>query len=188
MKEKVIKEIEQRMASILNNEQKEKLKEVLLYTFFNIEITNIKDELTEDTTDYAQLFISAKRIEGCSERTLNYYETTITVGDSPLLFYFEITNGEEVCTYTRLGFSDNMERQCMFAITPGFHVPQWAKGAVMYQIFVDRFCNGDPSNDVLSDEYVYIGFPVTKVENWEEGLSVLDVDRFYGGDLQGILD
>ena len=77
MKEKVIKEIEQRMASILNNEQKEKLKEVLLYTFFNIEITNIKDKLTEDTTDYAKLFISAKRIEGCSERTLNYYETTI---------------------------------------------------------------------------------------------------------------
>ncbi len=77
MKEKVIKEIEQKMASILNNEQKEKLKEVLLYTFFNIEVTNVKDELIEDTTDYAKLFISAKRIEGCSERTLNYYETTI---------------------------------------------------------------------------------------------------------------
>lgn len=77
MKEKVIKEIEQKMASILNNEQKEKLKEVLLYTFFNIEVTNIKDELIEDTIDYAKLFISAKRIEGCSERTLNYYETTI---------------------------------------------------------------------------------------------------------------
>lgn len=77
MKEKVIKEIEQKMASILNNEQKKKLKEVLSYTFFNIEVTNIKDELTEDTTNYAKLFISAKRIEGCSERTLNYYETTI---------------------------------------------------------------------------------------------------------------
>ena len=77
MKEKVIKEIEQKMAIILNNEQKEKLREVLLYTFFNIEVTNIKDELIEDTTDYAKLFISAKRIEGCSERTLNYYETTI---------------------------------------------------------------------------------------------------------------
>ena len=49
----------------------------MLYTFFNIEITNIKDELTEDTTDYAQLLFQAKRIEGCSERTLNYYETTI---------------------------------------------------------------------------------------------------------------
>lgn len=79
MKEKVIKEIEQKMASILNNEQKGKLKEVLLYTFYNIEVTSIKDELVEDTTDYAKMFIAAKRIEGCSERTLNYYETTIRV-------------------------------------------------------------------------------------------------------------
>ena len=77
MKEKVIKEIEQKMASILNNEQKEKLKEVLLYTFYNIEVTSIKDELVEDNTDYTKMFIAAKRIEGCSERTLNYYETTI---------------------------------------------------------------------------------------------------------------
>ena len=77
MKEKVIKEIEQKMASILNNEQKEKLKEVLLYTFYNIEVTSIKDELVEDTIDYAKMFIAAKRIEGCSEKTLNYYETTI---------------------------------------------------------------------------------------------------------------
>ena len=77
MKEKVIKEIEQKMASILNNEQKEKLKEVLLYTLYNIEVTSIKDELVEDTTDYTKMFIAAKRIEGCSERTLNYYETTI---------------------------------------------------------------------------------------------------------------
>lgn len=77
MKEKVIKEIEQKMATILNNEQKEKLKEVLLYTFYNIEVTSIKDELVEDTIDYAKMFIAAKRIEGCSERTLNYYETTI---------------------------------------------------------------------------------------------------------------
>ena len=77
MKNEVIKEIEQKMSSILNNEQKKKLREVLLYTFFNFEITEIKDKLIEDTTDYAQLFISAKRIEGCSDRTLNYYETTI---------------------------------------------------------------------------------------------------------------
>ena len=77
MKKKIIKEIEQKMAYILNNEQKAKLREVLLYTFFNIEVTEIKEELIEDTTNYTQLFISSKRIEGCSERTLNYYETTI---------------------------------------------------------------------------------------------------------------
>ena len=72
-----MKEIEQKMASCLNNEQKEKLREVLAYTFFNIEVTNIKNDLKEDKTDYVKLFVSAKRIEGCSERTLNYYETTI---------------------------------------------------------------------------------------------------------------
>ena len=36
-----------------------------------------------------------------------------------------------------------------FQIMPGFSTPDWAKGAVMYQIFVDRFCNGDKKNDVL---------------------------------------
>ena len=73
-------------------------------------------------------------------------------------------------------------------LLPGFHVPDWAKGALMYQIFIDRFCNGDPDNDVVSDEYIYIGFPVMKIDDWREDLSVLDVDRFYGGDLQGIWD
>ncbi len=77
MKEKILKEIEQKMTSILNNEQRKQLKEVLEYTFFNIEITSLKNEILEDTTDYVELFISAKRIEGCSERTLNYYRTTI---------------------------------------------------------------------------------------------------------------
>ena len=44
----------------------------------------------------------------------------------------------------------------MFRLIPGFHTPKWAKGAVMYQIFTDRFCNGDHSNDVLTNEYHYM--------------------------------
>lgn len=118
----------------------------------------------------------------------DYYETELLAGEETIRFYFEIVKGNEVCLYTRLGVSDDLNPQYMFLITPGFHVPDWAKGAVMYQIFVDRFRNGNPDNDVETDEYVYIGFPVTRVECWEEGLSVLDVDRFYGGDLQGIWD
>lgn len=130
--------------------------------------------------------IELRRAE--SRGRFDYYETAVSVGETAIRFYFEVVQGEEVCRYNRLGVAEKMERQHMFTITPGFHVPEWAKGALMYQIFVDRFCNGDPSNDVESDEYVYIGFPVMKIDNWEEKLSVLDVDRFYGGDLQGILD
>lgn len=77
MKNEIIKEIEQKMSSILNNEQKAKLSEILKYTFFNIEIVNTSSENDENNLDYSNLFIAAKRIEGCSERTLNYYKSTI---------------------------------------------------------------------------------------------------------------
>ena len=123
-----------------------------------------------------------------SKGRFDYYECRLPVGEEAFRFYFEITKGSETVRYNRLGVSEDMDPGRMFLITPGFHVPEWAKGAVMYQIFVDRFCNGDPSNDVVSDEYVYIGFPVTKVEGWGDKISLLDVDRFYGGDLQGIMD
>lgn len=118
----------------------------------------------------------------------DFYERTIQLGETPLIYDFEVVKGDEVCHYNRLGVSEPGGMDAPFVITPGFHVPEWAKGALMYQIFVDRFNNGDPTNDVLGDEYVYIGFPVMKVEKWNERLSVLDVDRFYGGDIQGIWD
>ena len=107
----------------------------------------------------------------------DFYERTIQLGETPLIYDFEVVKGDEVCHYNRLGVSEPGGMDAPFVITPGFHVPEWAKGALMYQIFVDRFNNGDPTNDVLGDEYVYIGFPVAKVEKWNERLSVLDVDR-----------
>ena len=77
MKEQIIKEIEQQMSDFLNNEQKKKLSEILQYVFFNIEITKIDNRMMEETKDYEKLFLSSKRVEGCSERSLNYYKTTI---------------------------------------------------------------------------------------------------------------
>ena len=58
----------------------------------------------------------------------------------------------------------------------------------MYQIYVDRFCNGDPTNDVLTNEYHYIGAKSQHVEDWYRYPSSMDVRDFYGGDLQGVLD
>ena len=80
------------------------------------------------------------------------------------------------------------ESRMDFEIYPGFDTPRWAKGAVMYQIYTDRFCNGDPSNDVLTNEYCYIGEPVHRVEDWGRYPAQMDVREFYGGDLQGVLD
>lgn len=58
----------------------------------------------------------------------------------------------------------------------------------MYQIYVDRFYNGDPANDVLTDEYRYIGANTVKVEDWNKYPDAMGVREFYGGDLQGVLD
>ena len=58
----------------------------------------------------------------------------------------------------------------------------------MYQIYVERFFNGDPSNDVLNGEYCYIKEKVKKVEDWSALPEPMDVRNFYGGDLQGVMD
>ncbi len=75
-----------------------------------------------------------------------------------------------------------------FRVLPGFHVPAWAKGAVQYQIFPDRFCNGDPANDVMDREYSYAGDYVRRITEWDALPQEGDFRRFYGGDLKGILD
>ena len=76
----------------------------------------------------------------------------------------------------------------LFEIIPGLQVPLWPAGCVMYQIFVDRFRNGDRSNDVLTDEYNYCGGNVVRIEDWNQLPASNDVREFYGGDLQGVMD
>lgn len=126
--------------------------------------------------------------KSASDSLFDYYEHKITVKEAQILYHFKIEKDGEVCHYNRLGPSDQDTDQFDFKITPGFHTPDWAKGAVMYQIFVDRFCNGDPTNDVQSCEYVYIGRPVYQVNDWSRNPSTMDVGCFYGGDLQGVWD
>ena len=121
-----------------------------------------------------------------SDELFDYYEYEITVGSDCVLYHFKVVNGQDSCIYNRLGVTDD-DRSCFdFAIIPGFHTPDWAKGAVTYQIFVDRFCNGDESNDVQTCEYVYIGRPVNRVEDWGKNPTTMDVGCFYGGDLKGV--
>lgn len=116
------------------------------------------------------------------------YETEISVMEDKVEYYFEIVSGFERCYYTKLGVVDDLPHEYFFTIVPGYETPEWAKGAVMYQIFVDRFYNGDRTNDVENGEYSYIGGYTEKVENWDKYPAAMGVREFYGGDLQGVLD
>ena len=124
----------------------------------------------------------------CTEGLFDYYTITHTLGWEPFLYYFEVTSGRAHCFYNKLGVTDDLSDAHSFMIRPGFHTPDWAKGAVMYQILVDRFCNGDLSNDVLDREYSYIGEPVSRVTDWYKRPASMGVREFYGGDLAGVLE
>ena len=80
MKEIIKNEVLQSMIHLLRDDQYEKLKEVLDRVLVNYKIEEIKDELNgEDNQHYVESFLSSKRLEGCSEKTLHYYESTIQI-------------------------------------------------------------------------------------------------------------
>ena len=118
----------------------------------------------------------------------DFYEIEYQLGTEPFRYYFEIKKGTEICYFSRYGVTYRAEEYYSFIIQPGFSTPEWAKGAVMYQIFVDRFYNGDPTNDVEDDEYIYIGAPCKKIKDWSQAPASMDIRNFYGGDLQGVID
>ncbi len=118
----------------------------------------------------------------------DFYACEIQLNNEKLVYYFEIHVGQLVAYFDTRGLVQDVNEYFGFVIIPGFKTPDWAKGAVMYQIYVDRFCNGDTSNDVLTNEYTYINEHVHHVDDWERYPQAMDVREFYGGDLQGVLD
>ena len=76
-----------------------------------------------------------------SDPYFDYYEHEIAAASDQVLYHFKVKKNKEICLYNRLGPVDEADPEFDFKITPGFYTPDWAKGAVMYQIFTDRFCN-----------------------------------------------
>lgn len=78
MKTKLISKIQNQMEPYLSPEQYLKLTNSLLNTFKDIEITDKNNELSEiDNFKLLKLFLSAKQVEGCSDKTITYYKSTI---------------------------------------------------------------------------------------------------------------
>jgi alpha-glucosidase len=113
-------------------------------------------------------------------------EVRVPVYASPLRYCFYLS--EEKLYLTSAGTSGTLPRYDRF-----FHllaqpsVPEWAVGAVFYQIFPDRFRNGNPDNDPEPGEWVYNGKPIVK-KGWDDPVDPCDgALQHYGGDLDGIL-
>lgn len=123
-----------------------------------------------------------------SDKYFDFYETSIQLMTEKVDFYFEVKHENKSYYYNRYGVSTELRTIYNFVITPGFSTPDWAKGAVFYQIFVDRFYNGDKTNDVEDNEYLYIGEGTKKVTDWSKYPDVSGIREFYGGDLMGVME
>ena len=77
MKQNLITDIVQGMLPYLNNAQTQRLQEVLQHTLFDYESQKTEKDKELSEQNLVELFLAAKRIEGCSEKTLKYYKATI---------------------------------------------------------------------------------------------------------------
>lgn len=77
MKEQLISQVQQQMLPYLNNEQLSKLRTAMEYCLHGLEITATDQPQEKEQPNAVDAFIAAKRIEGCSEKTLIYYRKTI---------------------------------------------------------------------------------------------------------------
>lgn len=116
-----------------------------------------------------------------SNELFDYFETTLTLNKKFLYYFYLVSEDGEKIYYTETGFYNEKPDKNF----PGFFqfpyicekdvffAPEWTSDCIVYQIFPERFNNGDKSNDPEN------------VRPWGEKPRP---DTFFGGDLQGIID
>ena len=77
MREQLIQEVQRQMLPYLNNAQLKQLQEVLDGVLSGVELSRNESKVEKAKVDTVACFINAKRVEGCSEKTLSYYRQTI---------------------------------------------------------------------------------------------------------------
>ncbi|MCW5847902.1 MAG: maltodextrin glucosidase [Anaerolineae bacterium] len=120
--------------------------------------------------------------------TAQWWETSLRV-EEPLVHYrFIIDAADGLWHYSAAGPSSFVPLDATdFRILVDYQTPEWLDSAVFYQIFPDRFANGDPANDPRPEEYDYRGqrprtYPWGTPPEGDQFFPLV----FYGGDLRGI--
>jgi glycosidase len=142
----------------------------------------------------------------------DYWQATIPAQDVPtvLWYRFIVRDGTDEDYYEDdelfdggwgIAYEDSPDRSFQIDVyEAGFETPDWMKNAVVYQIFPDRFYNGNPKNDPKPSDPTVYDNPV-ELRTWDalpEGYCRAYVDvtcdegplgrDFFGGDLQGVRD
>lgn len=123
-------------------------------------------------------------------RGLRYFEAGLQMNEPRVRYQFYLVCDDIVYFYTQRGVTTYVpDHTYDFMLLTDYVQPEWVKDAVFYQIFPERFCNGDPENDVRTGEYTFGGHECIQMPGWNarpleysEGHCM----DFFGGDLAGI--
>ena len=154
-------------------------------------ILTIRFRTAKDNVDHVFLISQGERLlmEKIETRGgFDYFGIQAEIDDSEVKYHFCVESGKLRLFFDKRGVVRNEQESFDFRLIPGFRVPAWSKSAVIYQIYTDRFFNGDRTNDVLTNEYFYIGDYSRHVDDWNKYPDAMGVREFYGGDLQGVMD
>ncbi len=105
-------------------------------------------------------------------------------------YRFLVLAGGEAWWYTAAGLQRSLPTDATnFRLLAGYQAPAWARASVFYQIFPDRFADGDPASNVRNGEFNYRELRST-ARPWgappaAQGMQAML--EFYGGDLQGVM-
>lgn len=108
----------------------------------------------------------------------DYWTGMIPASSTQVYYRFKLIDGRDVDWYNAAGMSEEARMTSDFTYfpvggTPSYQTPDWVKHSVFYQIFPERFFNGDDANDP------------PETEAWG---SEPKTDNFMGGDLAGIIE
>lgn len=123
-----------------------------------------------------------------TESPLQWWEAELDITEPVVHYRFILDADDGIWHYAADGVTAHIPLdRSDFRILADYHAPDWLDSAVFYQIFPDRFANGDPSNDPRPEEYEYRGHrPVTLPWESPPPAELLFPLVFYGGDLAGI--
>jgi alpha-glucosidase len=122
-----------------------------------------------------------------TQGSFQYFEGKLELHALTTKYIFNVMTDTDTVQLSSRGVSRvNPPFRDYFQFLADHHRPAWLEDRVFYQIFPDRFENGDPSNDVQTGEYSYGKKPVVK-KAWDElPTRAGNVYEHFGGDLQGI--
>lgn len=146
--------------------------------FINMVTVALTSDEDGSTVEYPMIFKG-------KEDGVSRYDVTFRVGSGGLYFYHFILDtewGREV-RYA----DENQTPWQLTVFSSSYKTPDFCKGGLVYQIFVDRFNKGKDKDAVFDKKGGVL-------KAWDEPLTVCDSDGvyrandFYGGNLQGIID